>query len=139
MTRVFAILLLIAGGGAGQNGDSCCKCEIHSASESSGVVCLTEKEMRSHVDHIEPLQPSGLGTGLNLSGTVVMEIRFDPDGKVACARATSGHPIAISAATQAIPKWTFKSIVSNGVRKTGCGRITIRYHLRDRGSSTELR
>lgn len=140
MMRVFAILLLISGVGVAQDGDTCCKCEAHSPSEhSGGAICLTDREMRSHVDHIEPLQPSGLGTGLNLSGTVVMEIRLDPNGKVACARAKSGHPIAISAAMQAIPKWTFKPVLSNGVRKAGCGRITIKYSLRDRGSSTELR
>jgi len=94
--------------------------------------------MRDHVDHIEPLQPSGLGKDLNLAGTVVVEFRFGPDGKVACARATSGHPIAISAAMEAVPKWTFKPALRNGAPKAGCGRITIRYRLRDQGSSTKL-
>jgi TonB family protein len=90
------------------------------------------------VDHIEPLKPSRLDKGLNLSGTVIVEIRFEPNGSVACVRAKSGNPIAISAAIAAVPKWTFKPVVSNAVTKAGCGQITIKYRLRDKGSSTEL-
>lgn len=89
------------------------------------------KEMRDHVDHLEPLKPSGLDKGLNLAGIVVVEVRFDSTGQIACARAKSGHPIAISAAMTAIKKWTFKPVVSGGVAKGGCGAISIKYRLRD--------
>jgi hypothetical protein len=95
--------------------------------------------MRGHVDHVEPLNPSGLDKGLNLSGSVVMEMRYGIDGKVACARAKSGHPIAIAATMDAIRKWTFKPVLSHGTEKGGCGTITIKYRLRDQGSSTELK
>ena len=95
--------------------------------------------MRDHVDHVEPLKPTGLDKGLNLAGIVVVEIRFDPSGAVAYARAKSGHPIAVAAAMEAARKWTFKPLISNGVAKPGYGRITIKYRLRDQGSSTELR
>jgi hypothetical protein len=133
------ILLLAASAGWAQSrSDACCKCEGGTLGQSGDVICLTAKEMRGHADHIEPLQPSGLGKGLNLAGTVVVEIRFGPDGKVTCSRAKSGHPIAISAAMGAIPKWTFKPVVSTGASKAGCGRVTIKYKLRDQGSSTEL-
>jgi len=139
MKAAFVALLLIAGAGLAQPGpDACCKCEHTGPGQTGDVVCLSAKEMRSHVDHIEPLQPSGLGKGLNLAGTVVVEIRFGADGKVQCSRAKSGHPIAISAAMEAIPKWTFKPVVSSGAPKAGCGRLTIKYKLRDQGSSTEL-
>jgi hypothetical protein len=102
------------------------------------VACLSAKDMRDHVDHIEPLKPSGLDKGLNLAGTLVMEVRFDASGEVACAHAKSGTPIAISAAMEAVQKWTFKPVMSKTVAKAGCGSITIKYRLRDRGSSTEL-
>ena len=68
----------------------------------------------------------------------MVEVRFEADGKVSCSRAKSGHPIAIAAAMEAIPKWTLKPLISNGVAKAGCGRVTIKCRLRDRGSSTEL-
>jgi hypothetical protein len=135
--RILLIFLLAAGLVAAQEPSvPCCNCK--SSGRSDGVICLSAKEMRDHVDHVEPLKPSGLDKGLNLAGIVVVEIRFEPSGKVACARAESGHPIAISAAMEAVPKWTFKPLVSSGVAKGGCGRITIKYRLRDQGSSTEL-
>lgn len=118
--------------------DACCQCDGGSV-KSIDAICLSPKEMHSYVDHIEPLQPSGLGKGLNLIGTVVAEIRFGSDGKVACSRVKSGHPIAISAAMDAIPKWTFKPVASAGVMKGGCGLIKIKYKLRDHGSTTALR
>jgi len=130
------ILLLSAFAAAQVPAVPCCDCN---EPERSDLICLSAKGMRDHVDHIEPLKPSGLGKGLNLSGTVVLEVRFEPNGKVACVRAKSGHPIAISAAMQAVPKWTFKPAESNGVAKSGCGLIRIKYRLRDKGSSTELK
>jgi hypothetical protein len=140
MGAAFVFSLLVAGLGWSQGrSEPCCKCGAHISSDrSSSPVCLSAKEMRDHVDHMERLQPSGLGKGLNLSGAVVVEIRFGSDGKVVCSRFRSGHPIAIAAATEALPKWTFKPLVSNGVAKAACGRITIKYRLRDQDSSTEL-
>lgn len=114
----------------------CCNCGT--ATQSAGVICLSAKDMRDHVEHIEPLKPSGLHKSLNLAGTVVVEIRFKSTGKVACVRAKSGHPIAISAAMEAVPKWTFKPVRSKGAAKAGCGQITIKYRLSDEGSTTEL-
>lgn len=132
-----SFIVLVSGLIAAQVPTACCNCE--NSARSDDVICLSPKEMRNQVDHIEPLKPSGLGKGLNLAGTVVVEIRFEAGGKVTCVRARSGHPIAISAAIEAVPKWTFKPVVSNGVAKAGCGRITIKYRLRDKGSSTEVR
>ena len=135
--RVSFIVLLAAGLLAAQVPSvPCCSCG--NSGRSDDVVCLSTKDMREHADHIQPLKPSGLEKGLNLSGIVVMEIRFEISGRVECTCAKSGHPIAISAAMEAVPKWTFKPLVSNGVPKAGCGRITIKYRLRDQGSSTEL-
>jgi len=114
----------------------CCHCE--GSRETDDVVCLDGKEMLDHVNHLEQLKPSGLDKGVNLAGIVVVEVRFDSAGKFACARAKSGHPIAISAAMTAIKQWTFKPVVSGGVAKGGCGAITIKYRLRDQGSSTKL-
>src|SRR5437879_982784 len=105
MKRLLIIILMIVRIGSGQTAqDPCCKCDTRVNSERPrDVVCLSAKEMRAHVARIEPLRPSGLGTGLHVAGTLAVEVRFAPDGKVACARAASGHPIAISAAMEALP------------------------------------
>lgn len=133
MSAILFIFLFAAGTGWAQDGPGpCCKCEGRASSgQTDDVICLSAKEMRDRVAHVEPLQPSGLGKDLKLAGTVVVEVRFGPNGKVACARAKSGHPIAISAAMEALPKWTFKPLISKGAPKSGCGRLTIKYRLRD--------
>ena len=139
MNAMLMILVLAASACWAQaNIEACCKCEPGSSDNSGDAICLTAKEMRALVDHIEPLQPSGLDKGLNLTGRLAIEVRFGRDGKVACARALEGHPIAIAAAMDAIRKWTLKPIELSGVPKAGCGRITIKYKLRDRGSSTVI-
>lgn len=114
----------------------CCNCGV--SGRSHDVVCLSAKEMRDHVWHVEPLRLSGLDKGLNLAGTVVVQMRFDGGGKPVCAYAKSGHPIAISSTMDAVRKWTFKPVVLRGVAKDGCGLITIKYRPRDQGSSTKL-
>lgn len=68
MRATLIILLLAAGAGSAQSSsDSCCKHEQGSSGHGGDLVSLTAKEMRGHVDHIEPLQPSGLDKGLNLT------------------------------------------------------------------------
>jgi hypothetical protein len=138
MIHRIPFIVLLAGLAVAQSPSvPCCNCE--SPRRSDDVICISAKEMRDHVDQIEPLKPSGLGKGLNLAGIIVVEMRFEPNGKVACVRAKSGHPIAISAAMEAVRKWNFKPLRLNGAAKGACGDITIKYRLRDKGSSTELR
>jgi len=134
--EIALMMLLILWDAAQVHSVPCCNCE--NSGRSDNVICLDAKQMRDHVEHAEPLKPSGLDKGLNLAGVVVIEVRFDASGKVACASAKSGNPIAISAAMEAVRKWTFKPLMSNGVAKGGCGRVTIKYRLRDQGSSTQL-
>lgn len=116
----------------------CCKCE--KVSNSDSIVCLTAKEMRDQIDHLKPLKPPGMGmTGLNLRGIVRVQILFSSTGKVLCIRLKCGHAIALASAMEAIRQWTFKPVVENGVKKGGCGIVTIRYRLRYPGSClTEL-
>ncbi len=141
MSRSFILLLFVTGVVWAQSReDRCCECTTNGVAprQSVDLVCLSPREMRAQTDHVEPLRPSGLGKGVNISGTVVLEVRFEPEGKVGCARAKSGHPIAIAAAMEAIRKWTFKPLTLSGAGKAGCGQITIKYRLRDRGSTTKV-
>lgn len=115
----------------------CSECEEVGGSDS--VVCLTAEEMRNYVDHLEPLKPPGMGaSGVRGSGVVRLEIWFDPAGKVSRTRAICGHPIALSAAMRAALKWTFKPVVKRGVKRAGCGVVTIKYRFRNREASTAL-
>ena len=117
-------------------GIPCCEC---SAPKKKTAICLTPAEMRDHVGHLEPLAPTGLDLGRTLGGVLVLEIRFDRDGKVECVRVKSGHPIAAAAAVDAVQKWTFKPALSNGEPTSACGTVVISYQLSDKGSWTRLR
>jgi hypothetical protein len=143
LTRIlFLVLIGITSRGAlsQSSSDACCKCGGGEPAKAPiQAVCLTAKEMRGQLEHFEPLQPSGFGHGLNLTGTVVLDIRFDAAGKVICSHARSGHPIAIAAAMRSVPKWSFRPVKSTaGAAKEGCGQITVKYHLRDQGSSSGI-
>lgn len=139
MRTLLALLFTFVGIVSAQSqASSWCKCKPGASSSSSDVICLGAKDMRTHVERLEPLKPSGLGKRINLAGTVVLEVAFDSDGKPFCFRAKSSHPIAVSAAMEALPKWTFKPLSVKGTPKSGCGQITIKYRLRDQGSTTEL-
>lgn len=137
MIRGISFILLLAGLAAARERPlPCCKCE--DSGRSDDVICLSGKEMREHVNHIEPLETPRLDHHLNLAGIVVLEIRFESNGKVSCARAISGHAMAIASAMEAVRRWTFKPVVWRVVAKGGCGRITIKYRLGEQGNSTEL-
>lgn len=65
-----------------------------------------------------------------LRGEVVLAVVVDELGSVVCAQAVSGHPIAVSAAMDAIPKWRFRPFVQRGERRPMCGRIVLPYDAR---------
>lgn len=139
MIRPFALFVIIFGGifaFAQEHTVPCCNCG--SDSGVAKAICLRPDQIRARVRHMEPLRTSGLDRNLNLVGTLIVEVRFGTDGKVECARAIEGNPIAISAAMLALPKWTFKPLTSGGSAQPGCGRLTIRYRLSSRSSSTKL-
>jgi hypothetical protein len=133
---LFALLFAAAFVCAQERSIPCCNCDP--TSRPADAICLRPDQIRDRVRHIEPLRPSGLDKGLKLVGTLVVEVRIDADGKVECANAIEGNPIAISAAMLALPKWTFKTFVKNGPPRPACGRLKIRYRLSDKASSTKL-
>ena len=118
----------------------CCKCENVGPSEE--VICLTAKEMRDHVDHLEPLKRPGMADPrkFRVRGIVSLGVWFDPAGNVSRVQLLRGHPLVIGVALNAVKKWTFKPVVKNGVKRGGCGIVTIkfRFRVRDREALTEL-
>jgi hypothetical protein len=63
----------------------------------------------------------------HLHGEVTLDLRIDDRGRVECAEATSGHPIAIAAAMAAIRNWRFEPYVRDGKRAPVLGHLTIAY------------
>ena len=120
----------------GDSPDLCCKCDP--LKHSDETVWLTAHQMHAHVRHVEPLRTSGLDKDLDIRGLLVIEARFGPDGRVNCVKAEEGNPVALSAAMRALPKWSFKPVTAGGKARGGYGRLKLRYHLSDKGSSTRI-
>lgn len=57
--------------------------------------------------HVEPILPE-IARTMRLEGTVRLEIVVSPAGKVSSVKALGGHPILITAATNAVRQWLFE-------------------------------
>jgi len=70
---------------------------------------------------------------LHISGTVALAISVDPQGKVACVKAISGHPLIIAVAIDSVRQWKFEPYTSQGVKKTFCGKVALRFQANEYG------
>jgi hypothetical protein len=97
-SRMFILLLgsLLASGQESSK-HPCCACG--GINEQVVNICLTSDEIRNRIRHLEPLRLSGVERNVDITGTIVLDVRFGPDGKLDCTTAREGNPIAISAAT----------------------------------------
>jgi TonB family protein len=57
--------------------------------------------------HTEPVLP-GIARQMHLAGTVRLQVEVSPAGKVTSVKALGGHPILITAATNAVKQWRFE-------------------------------
>ena len=62
-----------------------------------------------------------------LRGEVKLDLRIDDRGRVECAEAISGHPIAIAAAMAVIRHWRFEPYVRSGKSVPVLGHLTVAY------------
>ena len=111
-----------------------CTCEEHHANSGAS---LTDAQMRQYVKHVE-MEPDRMGNHSNLKGIAVFRIAFDRHGRVSCAEALSGHPIAISLLTASMERWRFKRFVQNGSAVRACGRLTLRFSVVEGQSAVEV-
>jgi hypothetical protein len=108
----------------------CCQCSTHSEGEdSASLLCLSEKQMRSHLVHVMPLK---LGEPhAKARGILVLRVRFQPDGTVGCVKGVSGYPLALASAMEVVPKWTFRAVQNKDKKYGGCGLVRVKYRLSD--------
>jgi TonB family protein len=88
---------------------------------------------------VEPAYPP-LAQAAQISGSVVVEVTVDEEGKVISARAISGHPLLKDAAVTAARGWTFTPTRLQGTPVKVLGTITFNFNLGDGpdGESKEL-
>jgi hypothetical protein len=107
-----------------------CACDV-------GTVCLSDVQMSDHATHVE-MGPDRMGEHSNYRGVAVFQIGFDEKGRVTGAEAISGHPLAITHLMAAVSKWRFKQIVVKGVRKKGCGKLWVKFAMRENVPSADV-
>src|SRR6185295_9322799 len=82
----------------------------------------------SATKRVEPAYPP-LAKAARVSGSVVVEVTIDEEGKVFAARAISGHPLLKDAAVAAAKEWTFSQTMLTGVTVKVIGTITFNFSL----------
>jgi len=80
----------------------------------------------SAIKRAEPVYPP-LARAARISGSVVVEVTLDEDGKVISARAVSGHPLLKDAAVAAAREWTFEQTKLSGTPVKVIGTITFHF------------
>jgi TonB family protein len=82
----------------------------------------------SATKRVEPAYPP-LAKAAKVSGSVVVEVTLDEEGKVISARAISGHPLLKDAAVAAARAWKFAPTMLEGVPVKVIGTITFNFML----------
>ena len=93
--------------------------------------------MFERTTHVE-MAPDRMGKHSNYYGVAVFQIGFDEKGYVTGADGISGHPLGVSHLMEAVSRWKFKPITVNGVKKRGCGKLWIKFAMRENVPSAEV-
>ena len=118
-------------------GAPCAPTLVACACGVADTVCLSDLQMFEHATHIE-MDADRMGKHSNYQGVAVFQIGFDERGHVTGAEATSGHPLGVSYLIAAVSRWKFKPIMLDGVKKRGCGRLWIKFAMRENVPSAEV-
>lgn len=105
---------------------------------TSGAERLSPKQVNTMVDKTEPIQGLCLGHNLHIKGTIVLAIAVDANGEITCVTVVSGHPLIIGTAIDSVRRWKFRPYGANGLKKSFCGKVTLRYEATDCATKYEL-
>jgi len=98
---------------------------------ASGTERLSPKQANTLLDKTEPIQGLCLGHNLHIKGTIVLAIAVDANGEITCVTMVSGHPLIIGTAIDSVRRWKFRPYAVNGLKKSFCGKVTLRYEATD--------
>ncbi len=126
-------MIFLADSAFAQDGLTC----VCGNSPDQTTICLTETQMSHQVKHIE-MEPDRMGNHVNANGLAVFELTVGKDGRIANAKAISGHPLALPLLTGAMDKWQFKPLVRNETARQVCGRLKVRFSIVENLSKVEV-
>jgi protein TonB len=74
------------------------------------------------------MPPPALPASVGAAGQLTVDVIVDTQGRVKCARATEGHPLLQSAATEAVRKWNFRPLSAGGQPVAVYGHLEITFY-----------
>jgi hypothetical protein len=98
---------------------------------TSGAERLSAKQVNTLLDKTEPIQGLCLGHNLHIKGIIVLAMAVDANGEIACVTMISGHPLIIGTAIDSVRRWKFRPYTVNGLKRSFCGKVTLRYEATD--------
>jgi hypothetical protein len=105
---------------------------------TSSAEKLSPKQVNTLLDKTEPIQGLCLGHNLHIKGTIILAIVVDANGEVTCVTVVSGHPLIIGTAIDSVRRWKFRPYAENGVKKSFCGKVALRYEATDCATKYEV-
>jgi hypothetical protein len=100
---------------------------------------LTKVDMHKHIKSVAPLDPpAGAGNALHLDGVTTLHVAFGPGGRVQCVKVVRGESAAAEAIAKSVKDWKFSPYKEKGKFRAAAGDLTIKYHLRDQGSTAAV-
>ncbi len=119
---VFTLILLFSATSAqdGANQEKCTHSELLLDGRGTPVQ-LNSKETQKRIIHCEKAKSAHEGKGI-----IPLRILIDPEGRVHCATALTGHPILRKVAIDTVQKWRFKPIKKAGKYLAVYGLVSVR-------------
>jgi hypothetical protein len=62
-----------------------------------------------------------------------LTISVDSKGDVTCVKMVSGHPLIVGVAIDSVRRWKFHSYASEGIKKSFCGQVALRFQATEHG------
>src|SRR5277367_3550994 len=86
-------------------------------------------EAQKHLlKHVDPMYPA-IAKVAQIQGEVVLQIEIGEDGHVTSAKALSGPPMLIAAATTAAKQWQYRPFERNGTPISASVKVTVPFVL----------
>jgi len=105
---------------------------------TSSAEKLSPKQVNTLLEKTEPIKGLCLGHNLHMKGAIVLAIVVDANGEVTCVTVVSGHPLIVGAAIDSVRPWKFRPYAANGLKKSFCGKVTLRYEATDCATKYEV-
>ncbi|OLC84804.1 MAG: hypothetical protein AUH66_00150 [Acidobacteria bacterium 13_1_40CM_4_57_6] len=105
---------------------------------TSGAARVSPKQVDALLEKTEPILVPCCGHKLHIEGTIVLAMAVDANGEVTCVNIVSGHPLLIGSAIDSVRRWKFRSYLVNGMKKSFCGKVALRYEATDYAVKYEI-